>query len=85
MFNKFYKLEFGLQMIIICFVLFFSNQLTSYTLSMANIASTISFNVGMILTFVLSLIQAISIYLGVMSIINYVKQTKTKNNDEQSN
>jgi hypothetical protein len=52
---------------------------------MANIASTISFNVGMILTLVLSLIQAISIYLGVMSIINYVKQTKTKNNDEQSN
>jgi uncharacterized Tic20 family protein len=85
MFNKFYKLEFGLQMTIICFVLFFSNQLTTYTLSMANIANTISFNVGMILTFVLSLIQAISIYLGVMSIINYVKQTKTKNNDEQSN
>ena len=85
MFNKFYKLEFGLQMIIICLVLFFSNQLTTYTLSMVNIASTISFNVGMILTFVLSLIQAISIYLGVMSIINYVKQTKTKNNDEQSN
>jgi hypothetical protein len=85
MFNKFYKLEFGLQMIIICLVLFFSNQLTTYTLSMANIASTISFNVGMILTLVLSFIQAISIYLGVMSIINYVKQTKTKNNDEQSN
>ena len=85
MFNKFYKLEFGLQMTIICFVLFFSNQLTTYTLSMANIASTISSNVGIILTFVLSLIQAISIYLGVMSIINYVKQTKTKNNDEQSN
>jgi predicted membrane protein len=85
MFNKFYKLEFGLQMIIICLVLFFSNQLTTYTLSIANIASTISFNVGMILTFVLSLIQAISIYLGVMSIINYLKQTKTKNNDEQSN
>jgi hypothetical protein len=68
MFNKFYKLEFGLQMIIICFVLFFSNQLTSYTL-----------------TFGLFLLQTISIYLGVMSIINHVKQTKTKNNDEQSN
>ena len=85
MFNKFYKLEFGLQMTIVCLVLFFSNQLTTYTLSMANIASTISFNAGMILTLVLSFIQAISIYLGVMSIINYVKQTKTKNNDEQSN
>ena len=85
MFNKFYKLEFGLQMTIICFVLFFSNQLTTYTLSMANIASTISFNVSMILTFVLFFIQAVSIYLGAKAIINYVKQTKTKNKNEQSN
>ena len=85
MFNKFYKLEFGLQMIIICFVLFFSNQLTTYTLSMANIASTIQFNIGIVLTFGLFLLQTISIYLGVMSIINHVKQTKTKNNNEQSN
>lgn len=85
MFNKFYKLEFGLQMIIICLVLFFSNQLTTYTLSMANIASTISFNVGVILTLVLSFVQAISIYLGIMAIINYLTKTKTKNNNEQSN
>jgi hypothetical protein len=85
MFNKFYKLEFGLQMIIICLVLFFSNQLTTYTLSMANIASTISFNIGIVLTFGLFLLQTISIYLGIMSIINHVKQTKTKNNNEQSN
>jgi hypothetical protein len=85
MFNKFYKLEFGLQMIIICFVLFFSNQLTTYTLSMANTASTISFNLGIILTFVIFFIQTIAIYLGAMAIINYVKQIKTKNNDEQSN
>jgi len=82
MFNKFYKLDFGLQMIITCLVLFFSNQLTTYTLSMANTASTISFNVGIILTFVIFLIQTIAIYLGAMAIINYVKQIKTKNNDE---
>jgi len=85
MFNKFYKLEFGLQMTIICLVLFFSNQLTSYTLSMVNVPSTIQFNIGIVLTFGLFLLQTISIYLGVMSIINYLKQTKTKNNDEQSN
>ena len=85
MFNKFYKLEFGLQMIIICFVLFFSNQLTSYTLSMANVPSTVQFNIGIVLTFGLFLLQTISIYLGIMSIINHVKQTKTKNNNEQSN
>ncbi len=85
MFNKFYKLEFGLQMIITCLVLFFSNQLTTYTLSMANIDSTISFNVGIILTLVLSIIQAISIYLGIMAIINYLTKPKTKNNNEQSN
>jgi uncharacterized membrane protein len=85
MFNKFYKLDFGLQMIITCLVLFFSNQLTTYTLSIANTASTISFNLGIILTFVIFFIQTIAIYLGAMAIINYVKQIKTKNNDEQSN
>lgn len=85
MFNKFYKLDFGLQMIITCLVLFFSNQLTTYTLSMANTASTISFNMGIILTFVIFFIQTIAIYLGVIAIINYIKQRKTKNNDEQSN
>jgi hypothetical protein len=85
MFNKFYKLDFGLQMIITCLVLFFSNQLMSYTLSMANVPSTVSFNVGVVLTFVLFLLQTISIYLGTMGIINNIKQTKTKNNDEQSN
>jgi len=85
MFNKFYKLDFGLQMIITCLVLFFSNQLTTYTLSMANIASTMAFNLGVVLTFVLFLLQTISIYLGTMAIINYLKQTKTKNNNEQSN
>jgi len=85
MFNKFYKLDFGLQMLITALTLFFSNQLVSYTLSMTNIPSTLSFNVGMVLTFVLFLIQTVSIYLGARAIINYVKQTKTKNNDEQSN
>ena len=72
MFNKFYKLDFGLQMIITCLVLFFSKQLVSHTLSV-------------VLTFILFLLQTISIYLGAMGIINYIKQTKTKNKDEQSN
>jgi len=85
MFKKFYKLDFGLQMIITCLVLFFSNQLTTYTLSISNIASTISFNIGIVLTFVLFLLQTITIYLGSMAIINYIKQTKIKNNNEQSN
>jgi len=85
MLKKFYKLDFGLQMTITCLILFFSNQLTSYTLSMANIPSTIQFNIGIILTFGLFLLQTISIYLGTMSIIKYVKQTKTKNKNEQSN
>jgi hypothetical protein len=52
---------------------------------MANIASTMAFNLGVVLTFVLFLLQTISIYLGTMAIINYLKQTKTKNNNEQSN
>jgi hypothetical protein len=85
MFNKFYKLEFGLQMIITCLVLVFSNQLTTYTLSMCNLPSTLMVNLGLILTFVIFFVQIIAIYLGIKSIINYVKQTKTKNNNEQSN
>ena len=85
MFNKFYKLDFGLQMIITCLVLFFSNQLTTYTLSMCNLPSTLMVNLGLILTFVIFFVQTIAIYLGIKSIINYIKQIKTKNNDEQSN
>ena len=52
---------------------------------MCNVPSTITVNAGLILTFVLFLVQTTAIYLGIKSIINYVKQTKTKNNDEQSN
>jgi hypothetical protein len=85
MFNKFYKLDFGLQMIITCLVLFFSNQITTYTLSMCNLPSTLMVNLGLILTFAIFFVQTIAIYLGIKSIINYVKQTKTKNNNEQSN
>lgn len=85
MFNKFYKLDFGLQMIITCIVLFFSTQFTTYTLSMCNLPSTLMVNLGLILTFVIFFVQTISIYLGIKSIINYVKQTKTRNNNEQSN
>jgi len=85
MLKKFYNLEFGFQMLITTLVLFFSNQLTTYTLSMCNISNTIMVDIGLILTFVLFLIQTCSIYLAIKAIINYVKQTKTKNNDEQSN
>ena len=85
MLKKFYNLDFGLQMIIITILLFITNQLTTYTLSMCNVPSTITVNTGLILTFVLFLVQTIAIYLGIKSIINYVKQTKTKNNNEQSN
>lgn len=85
MLKKFYNLEFGFQMLITTLVLFFSNQLTTYTLSMCNISNTIMVDIGLILTFVLFLVQTCAIYLAIKAIINYVKQTKTKNNDEQSN
>jgi phosphatidylglycerophosphate synthase len=85
MFNKFYKLDFGFQMLITTLILFFTNQLTTYTLSMCNLPSTLMVNLGLILTFVIFFVQTIAIYLGIKSIINYVKQTKTKNNNEQSN
>ena len=85
MLKKFYNLDFGFQMLITTLILFFTNQLTTYTLSMCNLPSTLTVNLGLILTFSIFLVQTITIYLGIKSIINYVKQTKTKNNDEQSN
>ena len=85
MLKKFYNLEIGFQMLITTLVLFFSNQLTTYTLSMCNLPNTIMVDIGLILTFVLFLVQTCTIYLAIKAMINYVKQTKTKNNDEQSN
>ena len=85
MLKKFYNLEIGFQMLITTLVLFFSNQLTTYTLSTCNLPNTIMVDIGLILTFVLFLVQTCTIYLAIKAIINYVKQTKTKNNDEQSN
>ena len=85
MLKKFYNLDFGLQMLILTFTLFFTNQFTTYTLSMCNLPSTLMVNLGLILTFAIFFVQTIAIYLGIKSIINYVKQTETKNNDEQSN
>jgi hypothetical protein len=85
MLKKFYNLDFGLQMLILTFTLFFTNQSTTYTLSMCNLPSTLMVNLGLILTFAIFFVQTIAIYLGIKSIINYVKKTKIKNNDEQSN
>ena len=85
MLKKFYNLEIGFQMLITTLVLFFSNQLTTYTLSMCNLPNTIMVDIGLILTFVLFLVQTCTIYLAIKAMINYVKETKTKNNDEQSN
>jgi hypothetical protein len=85
MLKKFYNLDFGLQMLILTFALFFTNQFTTYTLSMCNLPSTLMVNLGLILTFAIFFVQTIAIYLGIKSIINYVKKTKIKNNDEQSN
>jgi hypothetical protein len=85
MLNKFYNLDFGYQMLITTLTLFFTNQLTTYTLSMCNLPNTIMVDIGLILTFIIFLVQTCAIYLGIKSIINYVKQIKTKNNNEQSN
>jgi type III secretory pathway component EscU len=85
MLKKFYNLDFGYQMLIITLTLFFTNQLTTYTLSMCNLPNTIMVDIGLILTFIIFLVQTCAIYLGIKSIINYVKQIKTKNNNEQSN
>ena len=85
MIKKFYNIDFGLQMTIIVILLVLTNQLITYTLNMCNLPSTLMVNLGLILTFAIFFIQSVAIFVGIKSIINYVKQTKTKNNNEQSN
>jgi len=83
MINKFFKLDFGLQMLISAFTLFFSNQILTYTLSIANKPNTIWFNVGIILSVVFFLILVFSMLLGIISIIKFFKNSKKqdKNHD----
>ena len=50
-----------------------------------NYPNTLMFNLGLILTFVVFFTQALFIFVGIKSVINYVKQNKIKNNNEQSN
>ena len=85
MLKKFYNIDFGLQMTIIVILLVLTNQLITYTLNMCNLPNTLMVNFGLILTFAIFFIQSVAIFVGIKSIINYVKQTKTKNNNEQSN
>lgn len=85
MLKKFYNIDFGLQMTIIVILLVLTNQLITYTLNMCNLPNTLMVNLGLILTFAIFFIQSVAIFVGIKSIINYVKQTKTKNNNEQSN
>ena len=83
MINKFFKLDFGLQMLIAAFTLFFSNQILTYTLSIANKPNTIWFNGGFILSVVFFLILVFSMLLGIISIIKFFKNPKKqdKNHD----
>ena len=87
MLKKFYNLDFGLQMLIICISIIFVNQLGTFSLSLANKPSTIYFNIGVILSLLTLTLQGFLIYMGVMSIINYLKTKKetNKEQDEQSN
>jgi hypothetical protein len=85
MIKKFLNLEFGLQMIIVALTILLSNQLLSFTTKLMNYPNTLMFNLGLILTFVVFFTQALFIFVGIKSVINYVKQNKIKNNNEQSN
>ena len=87
MLKKFYNLDFGLQMLIVCLSIIFANQLGTFSLSLANKPSTIYFNIGVILSLLTLVLQGFLIYLGVMSILNNIKTKKETNNeqDEQSN
>lgn len=87
MLKKFYNLDLGLQMLIICISIIFINQLGTFSLSLANKPSTVYFNVGVILSLSTLFLQGFLIYIGVMSIINNLKTKKETNNEqnEQSN
>ena len=87
MLKKFYNLDFGLQMLIVCISIIFVNQLGTVSLSLANKPSTIYFNIGVILSLLTLVLQGVLIYMGVMSIINNLKTKKETNNEknEQSN
>ena len=87
MLKKFYNLDLGLQMLIICISIIFINQLGTFSLSLANKPSTVYFNVGVILSFLTLFLQGFLIYVGVMSIIKNLKTKKETNNEqnEQSN
>ena len=85
MIKKFLNLEFGLQMIIVALTILLSNQLLSFTTKLMNYSNTLMFNLGLILTFVVFFTQALFIFVGIKSVINYLKQNKIKNNNEQSN
>ena len=85
--EKFFSMDFGLQMIYVCVSILISNQLLSYTTSLMNKPNTILVNVGLFLTLTLFVLQTLFIFLGIKSVINYVKKPKQNNinNNEQSN
>lgn len=85
--EKFLSMDFGFQMIYVCVSILISNQLLSYTTSLMNKPNTILVNVGLFLTLTLFVLQTLFIFLGIKSVINYVKKPKQNNinNNEQSN
>ena len=85
--EKFLQLEFGIQMIIVTLTILMSNQLLSFTTKLMNYSDTFAFNTGLILTCTLFVFQALFIFLGIKSVINYIRKTKQNNinNNEQSN
>lgn len=87
MLKKFYNLDFGLQMLIICLSTIFLNQFSTFTLSLTNKPNTILFNIGVLLSILVLYLQIFLIYVGVMSAIKFFKTKKETNNeqDEQSN
>lgn len=87
MLKKFYNLNFGLQMLIVCLSIIFANQLGTFSLSLANKPSTVYFNIGVVLSLFMLVLQGFLIYIGVMSVINNLKTKQEINNEknEQSN
>lgn len=73
MYNKLIKLDFGLQMIIIVVLLFFTSETTSYTFGMLNKVSEPYYNICVIFSFLLLMFQMYIIYLTIRLSVHHLR------------
>jgi large-conductance mechanosensitive channel len=73
MLNKFYNLDFGMQMIIFCVSMLLLNQVLDYSLSLINEPNTFLFNFGAFLSIVIWFLEFFILGIAVFSVVKYFK------------